>query len=226
MAGDEQGHELVAELLVGHRRAVLVARLEQHREHVVAPSWASRRSSTSSKTSRSTLLAQVDEAGHRAEPVEEALHPRRRADEQGHRASRRTASIAPSAGAQGVEALAGVESEDGAQDHLERQPLHPRVQLDRGLGAPGGNLALGHRGDQPLEPLSSARRGTPAASACAAPCAASPSSRITELRPTIGSSVRAPSPGWRTSAGAVKIPLISSGVGQHHERRRGTADAG
>ena len=36
MAGDEQRHELVAQLLVGHRRAVLVARDEQHREHVVA----------------------------------------------------------------------------------------------------------------------------------------------------------------------------------------------
>ena len=36
MAGDEQRHQLVAQLLVGQRRAVLVARLQQDREHVVA----------------------------------------------------------------------------------------------------------------------------------------------------------------------------------------------
>ena len=36
MAGDEQRHELVAQLAVGHRLPVLVARREQHREHVVA----------------------------------------------------------------------------------------------------------------------------------------------------------------------------------------------
>ena len=35
MAGDEQRHQLVAQLLSGHLRAILVAGLEQHREHVV-----------------------------------------------------------------------------------------------------------------------------------------------------------------------------------------------
>ena len=34
--GDEQGDQLVAQLDVGHRPALLVARLEQDREHVVA----------------------------------------------------------------------------------------------------------------------------------------------------------------------------------------------
>jgi hypothetical protein len=33
---DEQRHELVAQLLVGHRTAVLVAREKKHREHVLA----------------------------------------------------------------------------------------------------------------------------------------------------------------------------------------------
>ena len=36
MAGDEQGHQLVADLLLGHRRAVLVAGVEQHGQDVVA----------------------------------------------------------------------------------------------------------------------------------------------------------------------------------------------
>ena len=38
-----------------------------------------------------------------------------------------------------------------------------------------------------------------------------PSSRITELSPTIGCSTRAPSPGRRTSGGAVNTCLICSG---------------
>ncbi len=41
-------------------------------------------------------------------------------------------------------------------------------------------------------------------------CAAS-SSRITELVPTTGSSTRAPSPGRRTSGGAVKTSFTSAG---------------
>ena len=36
MAGDEGGHQLVADLLARHLGAVLVACLEQHRQHVVA----------------------------------------------------------------------------------------------------------------------------------------------------------------------------------------------
>jgi hypothetical protein len=34
--GNERRHELVADLVVGHRRAVGTARLQQHRQHVVA----------------------------------------------------------------------------------------------------------------------------------------------------------------------------------------------
>lgn len=40
---------------------------------------------------------------------------------------------------------------------------------------------------------------------------ASPSSRITEVEPTTGSSTRAPRPGASTSGGAVKIFFTSSG---------------
>jgi len=36
VAGREQGHQLVAELDVGHRTAVLVPRREQQRQHVLA----------------------------------------------------------------------------------------------------------------------------------------------------------------------------------------------
>ena len=46
---------------------------------------------------------------------------------------------------------------------------------------------------------------------------ASPSSRITEFWPTTGSSMRAPSPGCRTSGGAVKTCFTSVRVGEHHE---------
>ena len=57
MAGDERRHQLVAELLRVHRRAVLVTGAEQHREHVLALRPASpprRRSAISSKISSST----------------------------------------------------------------------------------------------------------------------------------------------------------------------------
>ena len=209
MAGDEQGHELVAELLVGHRRAVLVAGLEQHREHVVALLVG--------------VAALVDELEH--EPVDSsrrstkpAIGPNllKRRSIRGDGLMNRVIGLLAvgehraEPGAQGVEALAGVEAEDGAQDHLEGQPLHPGVQLDRGLGAPGGHLTLGHRRDQSLEPFI---RSPWNAGSISLRCSMweSPSSRMTELRPTIGSSVRAPSPGWRTSGGAVKISLTSSG---------------
>ena len=43
MAGRQQRHELVAQLGVGHRLAVLVAREQQHREDVVALGEVGRR---------------------------------------------------------------------------------------------------------------------------------------------------------------------------------------
>ena len=36
MSGHQRGHQLVAQLLGGHRAAILVAGLEQHRQDVVA----------------------------------------------------------------------------------------------------------------------------------------------------------------------------------------------
>ena len=47
----------------------------------------------------------------------------------------------------------GIEPEDGAEDDLERQRLHPRVELELGGAVPAGDLALGDVGDQVAEPL-------------------------------------------------------------------------
>ena len=55
--------------------------------------------------------------------------------------------------AEGVESLAGVEAEDGAQDDLERQRLEARMQGDRLVLRPARHLALGHLLHEPRQPL-------------------------------------------------------------------------
>ena len=163
--GDEQRHELVAQLAVGHRLAVLVARGEQHREDVVA-------------------LARPVARGARAICVEHqrvgaVARPRRSAARRSAgRALRRSSgssvsgdalrsSSRVSAVAQLVELRPVGDAEHGAQDHLERDRLHARVQRER---LAGGQPAISARGD--LAPSrrvarACARRGTAAASACA-----------------------------------------------------------
>ena len=74
MAGDEQGHELVAELLGGHRRVVLVARGKEHREDVVgssSPARAALRDLLGDE--RVDLVPAIEEALERADRVEEPL---------------------------------------------------------------------------------------------------------------------------------------------------------
>ena len=36
MAGDQSGHQLIADLLVGHRGTIFMSRSQQHRQHVGA----------------------------------------------------------------------------------------------------------------------------------------------------------------------------------------------
>ena len=55
--------------------------------------------------------------------------------------------------AQGVEALARLEPEYRAQDHLERERLEPRMQLERLVARPRGDLALADLRDQIFKPL-------------------------------------------------------------------------
>ena len=144
VAGHQERHQLVAQLLVGHRRAVLVARLEQHAEDVVAVLVASRRrSSICSKISLSASSWSFTNVRHGPDPqhhlLQQAVLGRH------HQAARAVAELEhrAEAVAQRVEPRARVEAEGGAQDDLEREPLGDGVQLDRLVARQGGHLALG-----------------------------------------------------------------------------------
>ena len=114
---------------------------------------SARRSAICSNSSAIDLRPQVEEAGHGPEAVERRLQPLRRL------AQARVIGLSPYAASRAsrsrerVEALPRVEPEDGAQDDLHRQPLHPGVQLELGRPVPGANLGLGHTLDQPSEPF-------------------------------------------------------------------------
>ena len=179
MAGHEQRHQLVAQLLVGHRRAVLVPGGEQHREHVVA--LARRRRGARRSARRSARRPP------RAARTKRAHGPSRRARAAGTGASR--AGRAPSVEdlgqplAQRVEARARVEAEDGAQDHLERQRLEARVELRAARRAASPPPRA-----RPPRPSAPARRSIFSpwkAGSISLRCSrwAPSSSRITELRP-------------------------------------------
>jgi endonuclease/exonuclease/phosphatase family metal-dependent hydrolase len=142
VAGDQEGEELVADLGVAHRRAVLVAGGDQEREDVVA-------------------LLQVgggaalgDLGGDQVvDPVDAAPEGRDRADpvraERQHRPEEAgvggEVEEAAERRAQPLEAGAAVDAEDRLDDDLERDRLHPRAQPVRGAGRPALDLAGGDR---------------------------------------------------------------------------------
>ena len=142
VAGHEQRHQLVAQFALRHRRSVLVTGSEQHREDVVAPL----------------------EVGCRAAPrdllVECLVHP---ADHPGEAGPARAGQplgaeqrgdqeVAPARGElehradaprHALESRGILDTEHGAQDHLERDRLHARPDRERLAGRPARDLALG-----------------------------------------------------------------------------------
>ena len=140
MPGDEQGHQLVAQLLRGHRRFVLVARIDQHAEDVVALGLLPPPLVDQLEQERVSLLLQTQERGEWTVALE---HPR---DAPGGR--RQQADRTVPEGEHGgqtpperVEPLARIEAEDRPQDDLQRQPLQARAELDRLSARPARNLA-------------------------------------------------------------------------------------
>ena len=209
MAGDQQRHQLVAQLLLGHRRAVLVARREQHRQHVVALLGVGLGAALVDQLEeqRVGLVAQRARSAPTGRACRAALEERQHRRRAGCRARGSRSSRSRSASSRG----ARVEPEDRAQDHLERERLEARVQRDRLVAAASDATSRSATSSSGRRAPPSARRGRRAASACAARGARPRRAGSPSCAPTTGSRMRAPSPGCRTSGGAVKTSLISSG---------------
>jgi hypothetical protein len=146
--GHERGHQLVAQLLCAHRRAVLVPRGEQQSEDVIAAVLLAAALLDQLEDELVDLLAEPFEAGHGREPGEP--NGRRWQQRQGTLAEREQAREQL---AQGVEPCASLQPEHRAQDDLQREPLQPRVQLHGPLARPVGELVLGQLDHQPGQAL-------------------------------------------------------------------------
>ena len=153
MAGDERGHELVAQLGRTHRRAVLVGRGKQQREHVGAIGSAVVLPTAlvdQRIDQRVGLREQRLQAAERPAAAHQPLQPR------GWRRQQREGALGELEDrreqlAQLVQPRTALEAEDRAQHDLEREPLQAGVQLDRLLARPVGELALGQLAHQTLQ---------------------------------------------------------------------------
>ena len=143
VTGGQERHELVAQRDVAHGGAVLVARGEEQREDVVA------RAALGVPRVRDLCVEQdidaltgADEAaprGARAEIALERAHHRRGGE--GVRELRDGAT-------QGLELGAFLDAEHGAEDHVERDRLHRRMDGEGAAGGPGlhrGERDVAHR---------------------------------------------------------------------------------
>ena len=128
-----------------------MAGLEQHREHVVAIRAVAAAFVDQVEDQRVRVRAQPLEVRPRAAPGDVDLEERQQRQRRGPECEDRGEAVA-----QRVEAPAGVEPEDSAEDDLERQRLEARVERDRPVARPLGRLALGdlrHQAGQPLHLL-------------------------------------------------------------------------
>ena len=146
VSGEQQGHQLVAQLAILHRRAILEPGREQHREDVVALG----------EIGAAAVLGDLgieELVGARAQLGEAAEHRqlaharsgKAQGNGRGARRKDRDQSVAESLAAVGV-----LDSEHGAQDHLEGDLLHARVKGELGPLRPAGDGALGRLADHLL----------------------------------------------------------------------------
>src|SRR5439155_575868 len=142
VAGHEEREHLVQELLVPHRLAMLVTRVDQHRQHVGAAAGP-------------LFAAPCDlcqEHGREVPPIPHEAAPGRetpevdaqRRDEE-ERRSRAVGEGEESEETrpQARELLPLVDPEDGAQDHVERDRLQLAVNRERTAEGPGVDHAAG-----------------------------------------------------------------------------------
>jgi hypothetical protein len=143
VARHEQRHQLVAKFLVRHARAVVVAGLEQQREHVVALGEVRR------VAAGADLL--VDERVGRIQggPQRASLRDPARAEQRELRHPARLGGpgeAGPQHLAEALHARAVPDPEDGPHDHLERDRLHGRPGAHRHTRGQALALARGHVG--------------------------------------------------------------------------------
>src|ERR1044072_3147135 len=157
--GPEHRHELVAQLFVAHRAAVVVTGREQQREHVVVAV----RARLDLPAPQGDLL--VDELVERLTGAEEA-RPGTPATEIAaqHRKGGYRVDPAGEGLDQALEprqALLVVDAEDGAHDHPQGDPLRMATQRERLVDPPGRHLCQGDLADAravALDPLALERR--------------------------------------------------------------------
>jgi hypothetical protein len=138
--GDEQGEQLVAQLVVAQPVAVLVARQQEHREDVLALGEV-RGPAPAADLGKQRL---VDRAHHAPERPERPDPVGRHRDERGHhRGVHERLEQAQQHGAQVPDLVGGGDPEHRAQDHVERDGLHALGEHERLPGRPGRDLALG-----------------------------------------------------------------------------------
>ncbi len=146
VAGEQQRHQLVAQLAVRHLRAVLEARGDQHREDVLAALELGVGAALGD-LAREQLVGALDAARELAVVRQP---PRRSEHQPDRRRRRRLGEDRDEVLAQLVAPRGVAHAEDGAHDHLERDRLHVRVKRERLTGGPAGHLLGCHLGDQRL----------------------------------------------------------------------------
>ena len=153
MAGGEDRHQLVAQFGVAHRLAVLVARGEQQREHVVGLTLAGVLGAA-----QGDLL--VDEGVELGAGLEEARPGAPAAEAPAQRRQRGDQAEPPGEALdQPLEAVQPplvVDAEDGAHDHRQGDPLRVRPQRERLADRPAVHLGERRLADQlsvALDPL-------------------------------------------------------------------------
>ena len=141
MPGDEQRQQLIAQLVVVHAGAVLEARGDELGEDVLA--LADERI----RAALADLLGEdrVDAGAQRRDLGERPFAPEPPREQHAELEPGRGGPVEQLAqqAAQTVAALLVADAEHRAQDHLERDRLHARVDRERPPGRPGGQLPLG-----------------------------------------------------------------------------------
>jgi len=140
VARHEQRHQLVTQFLVGHRAAVVVTRLEEHREHVV-PIGEVVGLAALADLRVDQLVGGLEPPAHPVQ-LSDAPRPERREDRHPQRLGGEPEAALERVG-EPLDASRVADAKDRADDHLERDRLHRRPRGERPPGGPPLDLPGG-----------------------------------------------------------------------------------